>query len=185
MALAVIRAGADALIVHARKAWLKGLSPKENRDIPPLDYPLVHELKRAWPDIPIAINGGIDTIAAIRDELAHVDGVMVGRAAYQNLSLLQDVDPALFGVPAPYESSRAAVEAYLSYIERKLGEGVRLADMTRHMLGLFAGRPGARAFRRHLATYAVKRGADARVVEDALALVDHAVVPEARERLSA
>ncbi|WP_374544790.1 tRNA dihydrouridine(20/20a) synthase DusA [Rhodoblastus sp.] len=185
MARAVVDAGADALIVHARKAWLKGLSPKENRDIPPLDYALVHELKRAFPGTPIAINGGIETIDAMQDQLEHVDGVMIGRAAYHNLSLLQEVDPQLFGVPAPHDSSRAAVSAFLPYIERNLSQGVRLADITRHMLGLFAGRPGARAYRRHLATFAVKRGADVRVVEDALALVDHAFVPRVEDCLSA
>ncbi len=185
MARAVVAAGADALVVHARKAWLKGLSPKENREVPPLDYALVHELKQAMPEVPIAINGGIDSIEAMRAQLDHVDGVMIGRAAYHNLSMLQDVDPLLFGVPAPHDSSRAAVEAFLPYIERKLGQGVRLADITRHMLGLFAGRPGARAFRRHLATFAVQRGAGARVVDDALALVDHAFVPKAEDRLSA
>jgi tRNA-dihydrouridine synthase A len=185
MARATIGAGADALIVHARKAWLKGLSPKENRDIPPLDYGLVHELKGCYPDVPIAINGGIDAIEDMRGQLDHVDGVMIGRAAYHNLSMLQEVDPLLFGVAAPHDSSRAAVEAFLPYIERKLSHGVRLADITRHMLGLFAGRPGARAFRRHLATFAVRRGADVRVVEEALHLVDHGVVPSAGERLSA
>lgn len=185
MARALVAAGSDALVVHARKAWLKGLSPKENRDIPPLDYPLVHALKQALPAVPVAINGGIDTLAAALAQLDAVDGVMIGRAAYHNLSMLQDVDPLLFGVPAPHENSRAAVEAFLPYIESRLGEGARLADITRHMLGLFAGRPGARAFRRQLATFAVRRGAGARVVEDALALVDHAVVPRAENLLSA
>ena len=184
MAQAVVAAGADALIVHARKAWLKGLSPKENRDVPPLDYGLVRDLKQALPQVPVAVNGGIETLEAMREQLEFVDGVMIGRAAYHNLSMLQEVDPVLFGQPAPYESSRAAVEAFLPYIERKLGEGVRLADITRHMLGLFAGRPGARAFRRHLATHAVRPGADARVVEDALALVDHSFAAS-RDRLSA
>jgi tRNA-dihydrouridine synthase A len=183
MAGATLAAGADALIVHARKAWLKGLSPKENRDVPPLDYGLVHELKAAHPDVPIAINGGIETIEAMCEQLGSVDGVMIGRAAYHNLSMLQQVDPVLFGVAAPHESSRAAVEAFLPYIERKLGQGVRLADITRHMLGLFAGRPGARAFRRHLATFAVRRGAGVEVVEEALRLVDHGAA--ANERLSA
>jgi tRNA-dihydrouridine synthase A len=185
MARGVLDAGADALVVHARKAWLKGLSPKENRDIPPLDYALVHELKQVWPDVPVTINGGIETLDAMRAQLDFVDGVMIGRAAYHNMSMLQEVDPLLFGAPPPHESSRAAVEAFLPYIELKLGQGVRLADITRHMLGLFQGRPGARAFRRHLATYAVKRGSDARVVEDALALVDHSVVAGAGARLSA
>ncbi len=185
MAGAVVAAGADALIVHARKAWLKGLSPKENREVPPLDYPLVHELKRSMPEVPMAINGGVDTLEAAASQLEHVDGVMIGRAAYHDLSMLQQVDPLLFGVPSPFDSSRAAVEAFLPYIERNLVEGARLADITRHMLGLFAGRPGARAFRRHLATHAVRRGAGVRVVEDALALVDHSAVARRAERLSA
>jgi tRNA-dihydrouridine synthase A len=185
MARAVLGAGADALIVHARKAWLKGLSPKENRDVPPLDYPLVHELKQAWPHVPVTINGGLDALDAMRAQLDFVDGVMIGRAAYHNMSMLQDVDPLLFGAAAPHESSRAAVVAFLPYIERKLGQGVRLADITRHMLGLFQGRPGARAFRRHLATYAVKRGADTRTVEDALALVDHSIIAGTGARLTA
>jgi tRNA-dihydrouridine synthase A len=183
LAHAVVAAGADALVVHARKAWLKGLSPKENRDVPPLDYDLVHALKREFPDLPIAINGGIDSFAVAQEQLSHVDGVMIGRAAYHNLSMLQQVDPEIFGKPAPYENTRAATLAYLPYIERKLTEGVRLADMTRHMLGLFAGRPGARAFRRRLATYAVRRGADARTVEDALMLVDQAVVLQEKDSL--
>jgi tRNA-dihydrouridine synthase A len=167
-----VAAGVDALVVHARKAWLKGLSPRENRDIPPLDYPLVHELKRALPDIPIALNGGLDALPAYRAQLEVLDGVMVGRAAYHDLSQLIDVDPQLFGETPPHENSRAAVEAFLPYIERKLGEGLRLADITRHMLGLFAGRPGARAFRRHLSTEAVRRGAGSEVVRDALRELD-------------
>lgn len=169
-----VAAGVDALVVHARKAWLKGLSPRENRDIPPLDYPLVHELKRALPHIPIAINGGLDNFDAYQAQLAILDGVMVGRAAYHDLSHLIDVDEKLFGAAPPYENSHAAVEAFLPYIERKLGEGLRLADITRHMLGLFAGRPGARAFRRHLSTHAVLRGAGAEVVRDALVELDRA-----------
>ncbi|MBB4197645.1 tRNA dihydrouridine(20/20a) synthase DusA [Rhodoblastus sphagnicola] len=165
-------AGVDALIVHARKAWLKGLSPRENRDVPPLDYPLVHELKRALPAVPIAINGGLENFPAYRAQLEGLDGVMVGRAAYHDFSQLIDVDPILFGEAPPHENARAAVEAFLPYVERKLGEGVRLADITRHMLGLFAGRPGARAFRRHLATEAVRRGAGPEVVRDALRELD-------------
>jgi tRNA-dihydrouridine synthase A len=174
MAEKCVAAKVDALIVHARKAWLKGLSPKENRDIPPLDYALVHALKRALPDIPIAINGGLDNLIACREQLEHVDGVMVGRAAYHDLSALIDVDPLIFGEAPPHPSSRAAVEAFLPYIERRLGEGVRLADITRHMLGLFTGRPGARAFRRHLATGAVRRGAGPEVVREALREIDRA-----------
>ncbi len=171
MARAVTDAGADALIVHARKAWLKGLSPKENRDVPPLDYSLVHQLKRDFPSTPIAINGGFATIESVRAELEHVDGVMVGRAAYHDPGLLLRVDGELFGEEPPVADQFEAVEQYEAYIAARLAEGVRLADMTRHMLGLFAGMPGARLWRRHLATEAVKKGAGLEVVRDALAHV--------------
>ena len=171
MARAVVDAGADALVVHARKAWLQGLSPKENRDVPPLDYPLVHELKRDFPATPIAINGGFTTLEAVRAELEHVDGVMMGRAAYHDPGLLLRVDSELFGQAPPASSQFEAVEAYEGYIADRLAQGVRLADMTRHMLGLFAGMPGARLWRRHLATEAVKKGAGLEVLRDALAHV--------------
>jgi tRNA-dihydrouridine synthase A len=152
-------AGADALIVHARKAWLKGLSPKENRDVPSLDYALVHELKRAFPDAPIAINGGLATIEAMREQLGIVDGVMVGRAAYHDPALLLRVDSELFGEAAPLEDCFEVVEAFLPYIEARLAQGERLSSMTRHMLGLCAGMPGARGYRRRLAAEAVRPGA--------------------------
>ena len=171
MTQSVVAAGADALIVHARKAWLQGLSPKENRDIPPLDYPLVHELKRAYPQVPMAINGGIANLAQANEQLAHMDGVMLGRAAYHDPDLLLGVDPQLFGEPAPFSSPFDVVEAYMPYVSARLAEGGRLADMTRHMLGLFTGMPGARAWRRHLATEAVKRGAGLEVLRDAMAHV--------------
>ena len=168
---AVKAAGAAAVFVHARKAWLQGLSPRDNRDIPPLDYPLVHALKRAQPDLPIAINGGLADLAAAREQLRHVDGVMVGRAAYQSPELLLAVDPLLFGAPAPVADGFAAVEAYAPYVARQLARGVRLHDMTRHMLGLFAGRPGARAWRQKLATLAPARGAGLEVLREAMAQV--------------
>ena len=171
MAHSVTAAGADALIVHARKAWLAGLSPKENRDIPPLDYPLVYELKRAFPHVPMAINGGIANLAQSQEHLAFMDGVMLGRAAYHDPDLLLGIDPHLFGAPAPFASPFDVVEAYLPYVSDRLAEGARLADMTRHMLGLFAGMPGARSWRRHLATEAVKRGAGLEVLRDAMAHV--------------
>ena len=174
MAETVKRAGADALFVHARKAWLKGLSPKENRDVPPLDYPLVHELKRAHAHWPIAINGGFATLEEARDQLAHVDGVMLGRAAYHNPELLLRVDPELFGEAAPVTDSFAALAAYEPYIAGQLANGARLHDMTRHLLGLFTGMPGARLFRRHLATEAVKRGAGLAVLR---AAVQHVAQP--------
>ena len=169
IAATVIAAGADALIVHARKAWLKGLSPRENRDIPPLDYPRVYRLKRANPDVPIAINGGVKDIAQAREHLRHVDGVMMGRAAYQEPWLMLQVDPEIFGEAAPFTSVREAAEAFIPYLERELAAGVRLHAMTRHVLGLFRAVPGARAFRRHLSTEACKPGAGVQVYRDALA----------------
>jgi tRNA-dihydrouridine synthase A len=162
---------ADALIVHARKAWLKGLSPRENRDIPPLDYDLVYRLKAAYPKLPIIINGGIPSVEAAREHLQRVDGVMMGRAAYQEPWRLLQADPMLFGAAAPFASAKAAGLALVPYIERELARGTRLHSITRHVLGLFHGVPGARAFRRHLAVEAVKPGACAQVLADALALV--------------
>jgi len=170
----VIAADVDALIVHARMAWLKGLSPKENREIPPLDYPLVHALKREYPRIPIIINGGIASLDDAGVQLAYVDGVMMGRAAYQNPELLLDLDPLLFGEPAPFGDSRAALQAYLPYIRMQLDRGVPLAAMTRHLLGLFADKPGARAYRRVLATEAVKPHAGLDVIAHALGEIDRA-----------
>jgi tRNA-dihydrouridine synthase A len=168
---AVKAPGAAAVIVHARKAWLEGLSPKDNRDIPPLDYPLVYELKAAQHDLAIAINGGIGDLDAAREHLRHVDGVMFGRAAYQSPEMLMRVDPLLFGQEAPFADPFEAVEAYAPYIARALERGVRLHDMTRHMLGLFAGRPGARAYRQKLAMLAPARGAGLEVLREAVAQV--------------
>lgn len=174
----VVAAGADALIVHARKAWLKGLSPRENRSIPPLDYARVRALKREYPDLPIVLNGGLMDIAQIQAELAHLDGVMVGRAAYQDPALLLDVDPVCFGVAAPAASRHAALEAFIPYVEARLAEGVPLGAMTRHVLGLFNTLPGARAFRRHLATEAVKPGAGIAVLREAMNLVGEGAAEE-------
>jgi tRNA-dihydrouridine synthase A len=164
-------AGTDALIVHARKAWLKGLSPRENREVPPLDYALVHRLKAAHPALEIVLNGGIGSIEQAQAELGQLDGVMMGRAAYQEPWRLLAVDPLLFGEPANFISFKEAGLALIPYIERELAKGTRLHSITRHVLGLFRAVPGARAFRRHLATEAVKPGARAAVMADALALV--------------
>ena len=170
-AAAVRVAGADALIVHARKAWLNGLSPRENREVPPLDYAVVRRLKAAQPDFEIVLNGGIATLEQAQTELKHVDGVMMGRAAYQEPWRLLAADPLLFGAPAPFASAREAALALIPYIERETAKGARLHAITRHVLGLFRAVPGARAFRRHLATEALKPGAGAAVMADALALV--------------
>lgn len=177
---AMVASGADALIVHARKAWLQGLSPRENRDVPPLDYARVYRLKRRLGDFPVIINGGIRSLDAAREHLAHVDGVMLGRAAYETPALLLEVDPRFFGEPAPFRDAHAAVEALIPYIEREMGKGVRLHDITRHLLGLFRGVPGARAFRRHLATEAVKPGAVIAVLREALTMVLDSSAEEAQ-----
>ena len=167
----VREAGADALIVHARKAWLKGLSPKENREVPPLDYAIVHRLKAAHPDWPIVLNGGLGSLEQARANLGGLDGVMLGRAAYQEPWRLLGVDPQFYGEAAPFASAKEAGLALIPYIEREMEKGVRLNSITRHVLGLFRAVPGARAFRRHLATEAVKPGASAAVMADALALI--------------
>ncbi|AXE62829.1 tRNA dihydrouridine synthase DusA [Hyphomonas sp. CACIAM 19H1] len=171
----VSAAGCSVFTVHARKAWLKGLSPKENREVPPLDYGLVAELKAARPDLAIILNGGISTIDQCRDHVAGFDGVMLGRAAYQTPGLLGEVDAALFGegeVIAPGD----AVRAYEPYIAARLAEGVSLHAMTRHMLGLFTGQPGARQWRRILSEQGVKKGAGLDVLRAALGAVEGAAL---------
>ena len=178
LARGVMDAGADALIVHARKAWLNGLSPKENRDIPPLDYQRVYRLKAARPDVPIIINGGIGSFAEAKQHLGFVDGVMLGRAAYQEPWRLLAADPELFGDPAPHATMKDVFAGMLPYIEAELARGTRLHSITRHFVGAFHGLPGARAFRRHLAENAVKSGAGIGALRDAIALVeDSAVTP--------
>jgi tRNA-dihydrouridine synthase A len=168
---AVAAAGADAVIVHARKAWLQGLSPRENRDVPPLDYDRVHRLKAAYPDLTIVLNGGLAGVEQAQALIGQLDGVMLGRAAYQDPWRLLAVDPAFFDTQAPFDSVAEAAEALIPYVERELSRGARLHAITRHVIGLFQAIPGARAFRRHLSTEAVKPGADGRVLRDALALI--------------
>src|SRR3954463_4477 len=171
LARAVVAAGADGLVVHARKAWLNGLSPKENRNIPPLDYDRVYRLKAAMPDVPVAINGGILSIDEARAHLAHVDGGMPGRAAYQEPWRLLSVDNDIFGDTAPHATMQDALEAMEPYIEQQLARGTRLHAVTRHFVGAFHAVPGARAFRRHLAEQGVKPGAGVDVLRDAIARV--------------
>jgi tRNA-dihydrouridine synthase A len=172
LARGVIAAGADGLIVHARKAWLNGLSPKENRDIPPLDYNRVYRLKAALPHVPIIINGGIADLEEAKAHLAHVDGAMLGRAAYQEPWRLLNVDPLLFGEEAPHATMKGAFEAMMPYIERELSRGTRLHAITRHFVGAFHAVPGARAFRRHLAERGVTPNAGVNVLRDAMTLVE-------------
>jgi tRNA-dihydrouridine synthase A len=167
----VSAAGCSLFTVHARAAWLKGLSPKENREIPPLDYALVAELKRARPDLTIILNGAITTLDQCTGHLGTFDGVMLGRAAYQTPGLLGEVDMRLFGAAAPVTASEA-IRSYEPYIAARLAEGVSLHAMTRHMLGLFAGQPGARRWRRILSEQAPRKGAGLDVLHNALAAVE-------------
>jgi tRNA-dihydrouridine synthase A len=162
------RAGVRTFVVHARKAHLKGLSPKENRDVPPLDYPLVRRLKRERPQLAIIVNGGVGSLAEAQAHLAYVDGVMLGRAAYHTPAILGAADAELFGEGAIVGPAEA-VARYRPYVARQLAAGTHLAAMTRHMLGLFHGAPGARAWRRILTVEGVKPGAGLAVVDAALA----------------
>jgi tRNA-dihydrouridine synthase A len=166
-------AGVRLFVVHARKAWLKGLSPKENRDIPPLNYPLVRRLKRERPELTIVINGGVANLDEAQAHLAEVDGVMLGRAAYHTPDLLGEADARIFG-DARRVDAFEAVELYRPYIAAQLAKGTHLAAMTRHMLGLFSGVPGARAWRRILTVEGVKAGAGLEVIDKALAAVSGA-----------
>ncbi|MBJ3815806.1 tRNA dihydrouridine(20/20a) synthase DusA [Shimwellia pseudoproteus] len=163
--------GCDTFIIHARKAWLSGLSPKENREIPPLDYPRVYQLKRDFPGLTMSINGGIKSLEEAKAHLAHMDGVMVGREAYQNPGILAAVDREIFATGGVDPDPVAVVRAMYPYIERELSRGCYLGHITRHMLGLFQGIPGARQWRRYLSENAHKAGADIQVLEQALALV--------------
>ena len=167
----VSAAGCNVFTVHARAAWLNGLSPKENREVPPLDYGLVAELKRARPDLTLILNGGITTLNQCAEQLRTFDGVMLGRAAYQTPGLLGEVDARLFGKGNLLPAGEV-VRAYAPYIAARLEEGASLHSMTRHMLGLFAGQPGARRWRRILSEQAPRRGAGLEVVQLALAAVE-------------
>lgn len=164
-------AGVDAVILHARKAWLKGLSPKENREIPPLQYDRVLRLKAKFPQLPIMINGGITSLEAGLPFMENLEGVMLGRAAYQEPWRLLEVDQLFFNAPAPHANMKAAIEAYYPYIEEQMANGARLSHITRHMLGAFHGVGGARAYRRHLSENAVKPTATVQVLKDAVAMV--------------
>ena len=171
--------GVTTFIVHARKAWLKGLSPKENRDIPPLDYALVRRLKRERPELTVIINGGIASLDEAEAHLddadgVQLDGVMLGRAAYHEPAILGEVDRRLFGLTAADVDPFAAIEAYRPYLATRLDEGVRLASMTRHMLGLMHGRPGARAFRRILTVESNGPAAGLEVIDRAIDAVREA-----------
>ncbi len=169
----VADAGCRTFIVHARKAWLSGLSPKENREVPPLDYDRVYRLRAARPDLEIIVNGGIASLEACEAHLRYVDGVMLGRAAYQTPYLLADVDRRFFGSTHPVPARRSVVEALIPYVEQHMASGGRLNNVTRHILGLYHGEPRARMFRRHLSEHGVGAGASSAVLKDALGLVEH------------
>lgn len=164
----VAAAGCSTFIVHARKAWLQGLSPRQNRDIPPLNYPWVYQLKRDFPGLEIIINGGIRNLDDCATHLAHVDGVMLGREAYQNPWLLAQVDSRFYGSADPAQTPLQVIDSMLPYIESELSRGVALKHITRHMLGLFSGRPGARHYRRYLSENAHRSAADARTLRHAV-----------------
>jgi tRNA-dihydrouridine synthase A len=168
----VAAAGCRTLIVHARKAWLSGLSPKENREIPPLDYARVYRLKAARPDLTVVINGGITSLDAAEAHLARVDGVMLGRAAYQDPYLLATVDGRFFGAADPVPTRADVLRRLLPYAERHLAAGGRLNNITRHVLGLYHGRPRGRAFRRYLSEHATSPGAGAAVLLEAIRIAE-------------
>lgn len=169
----VADAGCTTFIVHARKAWLKGLSPKENREIPPLDYARVYRLKQSRPDLTIVINGGIETLEACTEHMRHVDGVMLGRAAYQTPYILAHADLLFFNASAEPVTRADAVAALIPYAERHIAQGGRLNNIARHILGLYHGEPRARQFRRHLSENAVRAGATVGVLREALAIVEN------------
>jgi len=168
----VAAAGCRTFVVHARKAWLDGLSPKENREVPPLDYGRVYRLKASRPDLMIVLNGGIADLDAAHAHLAHVDGVMLGRAAYQTPYLLAEVDCRFFGASAPVASRAEVIHGLIQHIAQHLQTGGRLNNVVRHVLGLYHGQPRARAFRRHLSENAVKDGAGIGVLLEALQIVE-------------
>jgi tRNA-dihydrouridine synthase A len=164
----VKQAGCETFIIHARKAWLNGLSPKENREVPPLQYETVYQLKKDFPELDFIINGGFTTHDSIKEQYAHVDGVMIGRAAYQNPYLLAELEQVLFRTETPLPSRSEILEKFMNYVQQNLDQGVYLGHMTRHILGLFLGQPGARAYRRYISEHAFKEGAGVEVIRNAM-----------------
>ena len=167
----VADAGCEVFIIHARKAWLLGLSPKENRDVPPINYPLVYDMKHQFPNLNISINGAIKTLEEVKTHLRYIDGVMIGRAAYHDPYMLAEVDNVLFGSNNEVPSRKEILTRYMPYIEEQLAEGIKLTNISRHILGLFQGLPGARQWRRHISENANKPAADTQVVIDAAKFV--------------
>ncbi|WP_261834142.1 tRNA dihydrouridine(20/20a) synthase DusA [Vibrio ishigakensis] len=163
--------GCEDFTIHARKAWLSGLSPKENREIPPLDYPRAYQIKKDFSHLNIAVNGGVKSLDEALEHLEHLDGVMIGREAYQSPYILSEVDQRIFGEDKPVIKRSDVVKAMYPYIDQQLSEGAYLGHITRHMLGLFQSMPGARQWRRHISENAHKKGADLKVLQDALAKI--------------
>jgi tRNA-dihydrouridine synthase A len=174
----VASAGCTTFVIHARKAWLKGLSPKENREVPPLNYARVYRLKAMRPDLEVIINGGIETLDACDAHLKQVDGVMLGRAAYQNPAILAEVDRRFYSAEWPIVSRATALAALEPYVARHIAAGGRVSNVTRHILGLYHSQPRGRAYRRLLSEGAVRRDADARIVLDAMQLAEYALRSE-------
>lgn len=168
----VSHAGCKTFIIHARKAWLKGLSPKQNRDVPPLNYELVYQIKREFPELEIIINGGIKTLEECQQHLKQVDGVMVGREVYHNPFIMKEVDKQLYHEQTAKELTETEIlEQYIDYMQDQLDQGVFLKHMSRHLLGLFTGKPGAKAWRRHISENAYKSGAGIEVIQQAVSYV--------------
>ena len=164
-------AGCETFIIHARKAWLNGLSPKENREIPPLEYEKVYQLKKDFPKLEIIINGGFTSMEQITEQYEHVDGVMIGRAAYQNPYLLAEVDQKLFGDQSPVKTRHEILQEFMHYVDKNLKQNIYLSHMARHILGLFQGQAGARQFRRTISEKAYKPGAGLKVLQEAMSVV--------------
>ncbi|MEZ8633408.1 tRNA dihydrouridine(20/20a) synthase DusA [Vibrio lentus] len=165
------KGGCEQFTIHARKAWLSGLSPKENREIPPLDYDRAYQIKKDFSDLVIAVNGGITTLDQTKEHLQHLDGVMIGREAYHSPFILAEVDQQIFGLDTPIKKRSQVVEEMYPYIERELSNGASLGHISRHMLGLFQSMPGARQWRRYISENAHKKGAGIEVVQTALAKI--------------
>jgi len=167
----VSSAGCETFIVHARKAWLKGLSPKENRDVPPLNYELVYQMKREFPKLEIIINGGIKTLEQTEQHLEHVDGVMIGREAYHNPFMMSQVDARLYGETQDKKTEFELLNQYMEYMQKQMDQGVYLKHMSRHLLGLFTGQAGAKAWRRHISENAHQEGAGLEVIQQAVSYI--------------
>ena len=168
----VSQAGCKTFIIHARKAWLKGLSPKQNRDVPPLKYDVVYQIKQDFPDLEIIINGGINSLEQCNEHLQEVDGVMLGREVYHNPYIMAEVDQQIYGTDTPIITRKQVLQQFIAYVENQLAQDVYLKHMSRHILGLFHGVSGAKAWRRHISENSYKVGAGIEVLKDAAEFVD-------------